>query len=110
MNAPYVVASVKAVVYLSGRLIHLETNTDFCLCFCAFVKSGLAVALGDSCSVSESLCWLFLQHQHGSVNIVASNRVVECVIVTFCFVQFGECLCSTEAALVLVYNDDSCLR
>lgn len=55
MNAPYVVASVKAVVYLSGRLIYLETNTDFCLCFHAFVKSFLAVALGDSCSVSESL-------------------------------------------------------
>lgn len=110
MNAPYVVPSTKAVVYLSGRLIYLETNTDFCLCFHALVKSGLAVALGDSWSVSESLCLLFLHHQHGSVSIVASNRVVECVIVAFCFVLFGDLLCSTEAALVLVYNSDSCLQ
>lgn len=43
MNAPYVAPSIKEVVYLSGRFIYLETNTDFCLCFHAF-----AVALGDS--------------------------------------------------------------
>lgn len=48
MDAPYVVPSVKAVVYLSDRLIYLETNTDFCRCCHACVKSALAVALGDS--------------------------------------------------------------
>lgn len=62
------------------------------------------------CDLSLSLCLLFLHHQRGSVNIVASNQVVECVIVAFCFVQFGDLLCSTEAALVLVYNSDSCLQ
>lgn len=48
MNAPYAVPCIKALVYLSGRLIYLETNTDFCLCSHAFVQSGMAVALGDS--------------------------------------------------------------
>lgn len=48
MNAPKVAPSTKALVYLSGRLIYLETNTDLCLCVDAFVKSALAVALGDS--------------------------------------------------------------
>lgn len=46
MNAPCVVPSMRAVVYLSGRLMYLETNTDFCLCVQAFVRSALA--LGDS--------------------------------------------------------------